>query len=94
MGAITKLYYVMFAILLIAIAVMSKAHAVEVSPRIGFKQAQAQNGSEYNPSAAYRSPLQQQKNASLNSKLFSDNQITKAIPDINSVGLDFTFKVD
>lgn len=76
-----------------ALFFIHNAHAVEVSPEIGFRQSQSPNGAQFDPNSAYQAQILNQKGG-LNNKIFSQNQITKMVPDINSVGLDFTFKMD
>lgn len=68
---------------------VSSANAVEVAPSIGFRQYASPNGSQYDPSASYRVRTEHDKLA-MNSQV----PMGKLVPDFNSVGLDFTFKVD
>lgn len=79
------------AIILLALSSMfvSSAYAVEVAPRIGFRQYASPNGSQYDPNASYQVRTQ-------HDKLAMNDQVPmgKLVPDFNSVGLDFTFKVD
>lgn len=94
MNSIIRFYYVILVGFLVALVLIHKAHAVEVSPEIGFRQSQSPNGSELDPNGAYRANALNQKGTALNNKILSDNQVTKLVPDINSVGLNFTFKMD
>ncbi len=79
------------AIIFLAISSLfvSAAYAVEVAPNIGFRQYASPNGSQYDPNGNYRVRTE-------HDKLAMNNQIPmgKLVPDFNSVGLDFTFKVD
>lgn len=88
--------YLKHVILVVFVAVMiftGLAYAVEITPDIGFRQYQTPNGSEYDPNAKYRAQILHSKN-NLNDKIFSDNNVTKAIPNFDSIGLNFTFKMD
>ena len=71
----------------------ANSFAVEVAPNIGFRKYQAQNGSEYDPHGSYRTKMDNSQ-YSMNSQIFHDSQVGKMVPEFDSVGLDFTFKVD
>jgi hypothetical protein len=87
MNVITRFYFVILLALLGAMVFIHKAHAVEVTPEIGFQKSQS-------PSPNGSTPQIFNPKDSLNNKIFSDNHLTQMVPDINSVGLDFTFKMD
>jgi hypothetical protein len=89
----TRLYFLILFAYILAVIMVSKVYAVEITPDIGFRQFHTPCGSEYDPNGQYRTQIQNSK-ARLNDKLFSDNQIGRAIPDFDSVGLNFTFKMD
>jgi|GEM_PF-6809386 len=74
-------------------SIIPAVYAIEVRPVIGFSPTQAPNGAQFDPNSLYRARIVNPQGG-LNTRLFSDNHIGKAIPDINSIGLNFTFKVD
>lgn len=79
--------------LIMVIVSTAVVYAVEVTPNVMFKRYQAPNGAQYDPKSSYRTKIESDQQI-LNERIFSDNQVGKLVPDINSVGLDFTFNVD
>lgn len=71
-----------FAFVLL-LALTQSIYAVEISPEIGVHQPQSP-----------KSGLPYPKGESLNNKIFSQNQVTKLVPDVDSIGLNFKFEVD
>lgn len=76
---------------LIGLALAGQAYAVEVTPNIGFRQFSAPNGSQYDTNSEYRARVHNNSQTAMNSQF---SQFGKLVPDFNSVGLDFTFKVE
>lgn len=93
MNRLFRFYYAIFAALVIILLLLNKAYAVEITPQIGFEQNYDPNSGSAYDSNAYYHPKTQNHNDALNNKIFRDSHISKAMPDIGSVGLNFTFKV-
>jgi hypothetical protein len=72
---------------------LNAAFAMEITPNIGFRQHAAPNGGEYNISSPYRAQMRNGQYA-MNDQVLRDVPLGKIVPDFNSVGLDFTFKVE
>lgn len=78
MNAIIRFYYVILVLLIGAFFLVTRAHAVEINPEIKLKNDQANH----------------KQGEALNEKVLPDTPVNKVIPDVNSVGLNFKFKVD
>lgn len=74
---------------LIGLALVGQVFAVEVTPNIGFRQFSAPNGSQFDANSEYRARVHSQ--TAMNGQF---SHFGKLVPDFNSVGLDFTFKVE
>jgi hypothetical protein len=92
MKILISIYTATIALFLSSAMMITKSYAMEVVPDIGFRQFQAANGAEFDPNGTYRSPMNQQ--GRLNDKVLPDSHLSKMVPGFNSLGLNFTFKLD
>ena len=86
-------FYASIVIAVVVLCLFHIAHAVEITPDIGFKHSYSGNKTQDDRNSS--NPEKEQSiNQALNDKYLHDHFVTKAIPAVNSVGLNFTFKVD